>query len=217
MSRLEECNNSLNNAKNELVEMELNRDKFDKLFRKYYSLGVEKEENMSIRTLMAKLEAKHKKLKRRLIWIFGLAYPAVLAFWTAIGVIFDFKPSSTFVSTCTSVFFTTNMDNFSKCRKLKAERKYLDEVVDYLGNNEENLDMPVDELMAAMTARNEELCDEVLEKKRAIKDYETMLEDVKKEIANEVIEEHGIEAEIQVDFVKKTKKPKSLIKINVNK
>lgn len=214
MSRISECYASLENAKNELVSLEMERDRFDKLFRMYYSFDIEGEKDISIKVLMERFEAQHKELKKRLILIFGLAYPAVLAFWTIIGIIFNFKPSSAFVSCCSSVFFTTNMDNFSKCRKLRAKRKYLDEAMDYLGNKEENLNLSAAELIVAMNVRDVELNEKIVDRRRAIDEYEKLLSDVSCEVANEIIESHGIDAEITLEARKKTK---SLIKINVNK
>ncbi|MDE5630619.1 MAG: hypothetical protein K2I70_03365, partial [Bacilli bacterium] len=201
MNRIAECYDSLIKAKNELDSLKNERDKFDELFRKYYMFDVAEEQNMSIKTLMVKLDAKHKEQKKILILIFALGYPAILVFGAIVSLIFGFNPSVC-VSISSSCILTTNLDRIDKVKKCVRKRKYLDEVLAFLENDEENLELSISEIIAALNVRDIELTEEIVGKKEAIEEYGKLLEEVRQEIANEVIESHGIDAELTVNFVK---------------
>ncbi|MDE6141950.1 MAG: hypothetical protein K2G03_05045 [Bacilli bacterium] len=216
MNRIAECYDSLKKAKDELDSLENKKERGKELFRKYYMFDVAEEQNMPIKALMVKLDAKHKEQKKILVLIFALGYPAILLFWVIVSFIFGFN-TSVCVSISSSFIVTSNLDRVDKVKKCGMKRKYLDEVLAFLGNDEENLELSIGEIIAALNARDIELDEEIADKKKALEEYEKLLEGVRQLVANEIISSHGIDAELTVDFAKNPKRFKTLIKKNVNK
>lgn len=216
MSRLDECYNSLDNAKNELASLENKCKKYDGFFERFKMLDVYLEKDMPVKDLIALYDTNYKNGRNKLIRRCLIGYPAI---WVALflaGILLSFNPASG-VAVATTLFTNANYETFKKISQDKRKRKFLCEVLEEVDKSEEEANYTIDELMAELKNQDSEMVTKIVEGRRAILEYEKLIEESKERIANEVIVAHGIDAEINVSFVRRPKKNKSLIKVYVNK
>lgn len=215
MSRIDECYDSLNKAKDEVKVLSKRIEKYDDFFREYFMFDSNDEKYMPVKDLIALFDSKYKiALKRVILLIIG--YPVIAIILGLLSAALNFG-SSTTMSVVLTLYIVSNMDKLNPLGKIKRKKKFVEEVLEYLGNKDEHLELCIDEVMDEMKEYNTTLTEEALSKQKLIYEYENMLNEETKKLANEVIVDHGINAEIAIEPLIGKRKNKSLIKKNVNK
>lgn len=215
MSRIDECYDSLNKAKDEVKVLSKRIEKYDDFFREYFMFDSNDEKYMPVKDLIALFDSKYKiALKRVILLIIG--YPVIAIILGLLSAALNFG-SSTTMSVVLTLYIVSNMDKLNPLGKIRRKKKFVEEVLEYLGNKDEHLELCIDEVMDEMKEYNTTLTEEALSKQKLIHEYENMLNEETKKLANEVIVDHGINAEIAIEPLIGKRKNKSLIKKNVNK
>lgn len=215
MSRIDECYDSLNKAKDEVKVLSKRIEKYDDFFREYFMFDSNDEKYMPVKDLIALFDSKYKiALKRVILLIIG--YPVIAIILGLLSAALNLG-SSTTMSVVLTLYIVSNMDKLNPLGKIRRKKKFVEEVLEYLGNKDEHLELCIDEVMDEMKEYNTTLTEEALSKQKLIYEYENMLNEETKKLANEVIVDHGINAEIAIEPLIGKRKNKSLIKKNVNK
>lgn len=143
-------------------------------------------------------------------------YPITILIAIAVCRKFGWNPQTSIIcftsSTTVSNFkdvkaFIKNLKKYKVIRRLKS----------YVDKQEELSGKTIKQISTLLCNKNIELFAIINKREKAIQEYQNMLEDAKKNLANDILEDAGIDARIDVTLGSNKIENKELKKINVNK
>lgn len=219
MSRFDECYASLENAKLEINQLEQENRKIDEIWRESLELCGQSEKYTPLDVLFQKYENKYKFERNFLIKMYLVCYAIAIIAGVILkvltGNVFSFNVSP-IISGCTISLLIVSKSPFKEMREAKRRKRILKKLLDYAKSFIEDENLSIFEIREKMLERARENDKMLTEKEEAIVEYQELLNNAQTDLANEILMEHGIDAQINLD-AKIKEKNKSLIKINVNK
>ena len=121
MSRIDECYDSLNKAKDEVKVLSKRIEKYDDFFREYFMFDSNDEKYMPVKDLIALFDSKYKiALKRVILLIIG--YPVIAIILGLLSAALNLG-SSTTMSVVLTLYIVSNMDKLNPLGKIRRKKK----------------------------------------------------------------------------------------------
>lgn len=216
MATIDECYNSLQVVKDNLHTLEKENEDTVAARDAVTYLIDHAALNHPVDELMEeeKGNAKHgAKLVGKNICVF---YPVVMLIAKLICDKLGWDASTFYTCFTGSTLYMTSRDinrflkNFIKYKKVK-------ELKGYTEDDEELRNININDLYTALDIKHVDLDNKIEKIKSAIEEYEELLEDAKKDLANEVLRGAGIDAKIDVTLANTPERNKKLMKKDVKK
>ncbi len=216
MNRFDECYKSLTTAQKNLVTLEDKIKKNSQMIKDSLLYDIPERLNMPIADLANVYDERYRQKRNFSLKLFGMGYVSIIVIFAIIAIITKSNIAPA-LSSILTVFTCFNISGFSKVKKLRGSKKFIDEVLEIKKDCNNDDAISLRETIEFLEEYNEQLFSEIDDRKTAIAEYEQMLDAAQSSLANEIISKHGINAEIELNASIKKKKPKSLTKIYVNK
>ncbi|MCX4365056.1 MAG: hypothetical protein OSJ70_04720 [Bacilli bacterium] len=216
MNRFDECYKSLTTAQKNLVTLEDKIKKNSQMIKDSLLYDIPERLNMPIADLANVYDERYRQKRNFSLKLFGIGYVSIIVIFAIIAIITKSNIAPA-LSSILTVFTCFNISGFSKVKKLRGSKKFIDEVLEIKKDCNNDDAISLRETIEFLEEYNEQLFSEIDDRKTAIAEYEQMLDAAQSSLANEIISKHGINAEIELNASIKKKKPKSLTKIYVNK
>lgn len=208
MNRFDECYKSLTTAQKNLVTLEDKIKKNSQMIKDSLLYDIPERLNMPIADLANVYDERYRQKRNFSLKLFGIGYVSIIVIFAIIAIITKSNIAPA-LSSILTVFTCFNISGFSKVKKLRGSKKFIDEVLEIKKDCNNDDAISLRETIEFLEEYNEQLFSEIDDRKTAIAEYEQMLDAAQSSLANEIISKHGINAEIELNASIKKKKPKS--------